>query len=140
MPRPATFTDEQNQLLDWFSANGVDEYLPECFGPIEIDAPAGTLTYTAFTVEPGTERGWSYDWIGVGTQRRTIPLVKPLDPDTRALIAGAAEQLVVDRSEALGRKRQSAGEGYADRSGELAAAEHDVAEARAFAATPVVYA
>lgn len=92
--RPA-FSDDEAAIYDWFAANGVDEWVPDDFGPVEVDTGAGTLTYTAFTVELGGERGWGREWIGPGTERRTVALVEPPSQHIRTLVEGVGQAVVV---------------------------------------------
>jgi hypothetical protein len=87
---------------DWFQANGVEEWVPEVFGPVVVDVAAGTLTYTSFVFQDG-RRGWDTglqvfdETLGqLVTERRTVPLMALPDDEVLAEIAREA-QAVADR-------------------------------------------
>lgn len=85
--RPSYLPADANESCDWFSANGVDECLPEKMNV--IIGPA-TLTYTSF-IWSGT-RGWAAENLDVAclqkerTEQRTVPLRSPLTERVRTLL------------------------------------------------------
>ncbi len=94
--RPSgVFTAEQEELLDWLAANGIDEYVPE---DTTFDIVDGQISYTSFVWSEGHERGWDRH-IKVTTdddptaehdtvyETRTVPLREPVTDRIRNLFA-----------------------------------------------------
>lgn len=125
-------------VYDWFAVNGVEEWLPETYGPVVVDTREGTLTYTAFAVEGDQPRGWDRAWIGTSTERRTVPLVTPPGDEVRSLVEQAATINAAEHVARLERKQAAAAAAVQEWQREVMEAEQEVAGAQRFAMTPTI--